>query len=258
MQYITGASGFLGSHLLKRLGDATAIPHDEIGSFQLKPFSNFFFCSAYGNLSSHKQDLNVFTANVIDPLAVIQQAVKFDFNSFVFISTSSVKLRTQTAYSRSKKAAEEILFAFMEKYNKPICIIRPLSITGVGEQKEHLIPTLIDAAFTGKQVNLVPDATHDFIDVEDVVNGILSLSEHRAKGVFELGTGVKHSNLQVLRLVEKVTGKKVNVNFIDGLRPYDNEDWVSTNFKARGFGWLPMKSLEQSITEMVKAYETLK
>lgn len=254
MQYITGASGFLGSHLLKKVEDASPIPHQEILTYKLKPFQSFFYCSAYGNLASQKEVLDIFKANVVDPLFIIQQAVKFDFKSFVFVSTSSVKLRTQTVYSRSKKAAEEILFAFMEKYNKPICIVRPLSITGVGEQAEHLIPTLIDAAFTGKQINLVPNATHDFIDVEDVADGIISLSEHGARGVFELGSGIKHTNLEVLALVEKVTGKKINVNLIDTLRPYDNLDWVSTNFKARGYGWLPKKTLEQSITEMVNAY----
>jgi nucleoside-diphosphate-sugar epimerase len=186
--------------------------------------------------------------------SVLLQIKKYKFKSFVFISTSSVRLKRQTTYSRCKKAAEEILLSMMEKYDLPICIIRPFSITGVGEQSEHLIPVLIDAAYTGKEVDFTPEPTHDFIDVEDVVEGIINLSEHSARGVFELGTGIKTTNFEVLELVEKITEKKVKARFIDNLRPYDNKDWVSTNFKSRSYGWLPKKTLEQSITEMVDAY----
>ena len=143
----------------------------------------------------------------------------------------------------------------MEKYHLPIAIIRPFSVTGVGEQKEHLIPTLIRSCYTGEQVNFVQEPVHDFIDVEDVVDVILNLSNNSARGIFELGSGKQYSNAQVLDIVERVTGKKANINFVPSLRPYDNENWASTNFKSRGWGWSPTKSLEQSIKEMVEAYK---
>lgn len=255
MNFITGANGFVGKHLLKYI-DATPIPHDKLQTIKLKPFENFYFLSGYGNMFDHNDDLETVKANVLDVVAMINQAVKFDFKSFVYISTSSVKLqKQQTMYSRSKKAAEEILLAYMEKYDKHICIIRPYSITGVGEQKEHLIPKLIESCITGKQMNFVGTPTHDFIDIDDAVQGILNLSSHRAKGIYELGTGTIRTNEEVLNLVEKVTGKKANINRVDSLRPYDNEHWVSNNFRSRGYGWNYKKSLEDSITEMVKDYE---
>jgi len=256
MNYVSGASGFLGSHLVKQLTDVVAIPHEDIAAaLPLRQFDNFFFVSAYGNLASQTDDTQICKANLIDLISIIKQAVTFDFKSFVYISTSSVKLKNQTMYSRTKRAAEEILLAFMEKYNKPICIIRPLSITGVGEQREHLIPTLIRSCLTNERINLVIPPTHDFIDVQDVVAGILSLSEHRARGIYELGTGIKHSNGDVLNIVQSVTGGKANANLVPNMRAYDNDDWVSTNFKARSYGWLPKKTLHNSIEEMVKEYK---
>ena len=256
MQYITGSSGFLGKHLIARLDkDVVCIPHDKISTIKLQLFDSFYFLSTYGNMSFHQEDDKILQANVIDLIHILEEVVKHDFKSFVFISTSSVRLRVQTMYSRTKKAAEEILLAFMEKHGIPICIIRPLSITGVGEQPEHLIPVLIDSCMTGKLINFVPNSVHDFIDVEDVVDGILSLSDHRARGIFELGTGKQYTNRQVLEVVEKVTGKKANINLVDHLRSYDNLDWVSLNLKARGYGWLPKKTLEISVKEMVEAYK---
>lgn len=253
MKVITGSKGFIGSHLTKRLDNVIAIPHDKISATKLYPFDYFYFLSSYGNLAHQTDTRQIFKANIQDLASILLEAKDIKFKSFVFVSTSSVKLRTQTMYSRCKKASEEMLLAVMEKYDVPICIIRPYSVIGVGEQPEHLIPTLIRSCLTGKQMNFVGNATHDYIDVEDVVDGILSLSNHSARGIFELGTGVKTTNEEVLEMVEKITGKKANINRVDSLRPYDNQEWVSTNFKARGFGWLPRKSLAQSIQEMVKA-----
>ncbi len=258
MDFITGASGYLGTYLLNTLVEQKRhivnIPHQEITSYKLDYFNQFFFLSTYGNLFFHDDSNKIIKANVLDLITVIKQAVKFDFKSFVFISTSSVKLPIQTMYSRAKKMAEELLLAYMEKYKVPICIIRPYSILGVGEHKEHLVPTLIRSCMTGELVNFVPEPCHDFIDVEDVVSGILSLSGNSAKGIFELGSGKQYSNQEILEIVEKTTGKKANLNIIDQIRPYDTLNWVSSNFRARSFGWLPKKSVEQSIKEMVEDY----
>lgn len=255
--YVTGSSGFLGSHLVKALKDkeVIAVPHKEISSFAYEPFDSFYFLSTYGNMAFHTSEQKIIQANVIDLIRVMERVIHYDFKSFVFVSTSSVKLKIQTMYSRTKRAAEEILLSYMEKYKKPICVVRPYSITGVGEQPVHLIPTLIRSCLEGEFMNFVGSPSHDFIDVEDVVAGILSLSGNSARGIFELGTGIKHTNQQVLELVEKVAKKKANYKNIERLRNYDTEDWVSTNFRARSYGWLPKKNLEQSIKEMVKAYK---
>lgn len=250
---ITGAKGFIGKHLVSKLpGDYITILHNEIQSTKIKSFDYFYFLSSYGNLSSQDDENEIYKANIEDLLSILTQIKDIKFKSFVFISTSSVMLKTQTTYSRCKRAAEEILLAFMERHDLPICIIRPFSVTGVGEQPEHLIPSLIRSCYTGTLMNFVSEATHDWIDVEDVSEGILMLSRAHARGIFQLGTGIKTTNQQVLELVEKVTGKKTNVNKVNSLRAYDNQDWVSTNFKARGFGWLPKKTLEQSIIEQAK------
>jgi nucleoside-diphosphate-sugar epimerase len=104
-------------------------------------------------------------------------------------------------------------------------------------------------------MNFVPNATHDFIDVEDVVEAIINLSSVSARGIFEVGWGVTYTNQEVLALVEKVIKKRANVTYVDSMRPYDNFQWRTTNYKARSWGWLPKVTLEDTIKKMVKAYE---
>ena len=254
--YVTGANGFIGKKLVERLPNFVAVPHREIDTKLFWPFSCLYFLSAYGNMADQQDDKQTIKANVTDLTRILGQVDwENPFSSFVYISSSSVKLPVQTMYSRTKKAAEEILLSFMERYDAPISIVRPFSVTGVGEQPQHLIPTLIRSCMTGELVNFVPEPSHDFIDVEDVVDGILNLSNSRAKGIFELGTGIMTTNAEVLQLVEEITGRKANINIVNSMRSYDNNQWVSKNYKGRGYGWLPKKTLRQSITEMVSAYK---
>jgi nucleoside-diphosphate-sugar epimerase len=204
-------------------------------------------------MSTHSDDYAIIKANTYDVVDTIEKVKDLSFKSFIYMSTSSVKLKTQTMYSRSKAAAELILLSYIEKYKLPISVVRPFSITGVGEQKEHLIPTLLRAAKSGEPVPFVPSPAHDFIDIDDIVSGLNTLAAFHARGIFELGSGVSHTNKEVLDIVEDITGKKVHVTYVPSLRAYDSDRWVSTNFRVRGFGWAPKKSLQQSIAEQWEA-----
>jgi len=231
-EYITGASGFIGTKLSKRI-KAIPIPHNDIPTFKFKSFDRLFYLSSYGNLSTQVDIPETIQANLTDPVDVAVRTSLIDYKSFVFFSSSSVLLPRQTMYSRCKKATEQVLLSFMETLKKPMCIVRPYSVTGVGEQSKHLIPTIIRSC----------------------LDGVLNLSGNSARGIFELGNGKKHTNLEVLRLVEDITGKKANVTMVNSMRSYDNDSWVCNNFRARGWGWLPKITLRQSITNMVTKYK---
>jgi nucleoside-diphosphate-sugar epimerase len=254
--YISGSNGFIGGHLKKVLIDPICVPHQELSTFTPQPYDYFYFLSSYGNLADQGDVEETIKANLSDVVEILNKSDK-NFKSFVYFSSSSVKLPRQTVYSRAKRAAEEVLLSYIESQQLPICIIRPFSVTGVGEQSKHLIPTLIRSCLLGERINFVPEPTHDFIDVSDVIDGIINLSYNKAKGIFELGSGKKYSNDEVLKIVERETGKKANINIVPSLRDYDNKDWVSTNFRSRSWGWLPKKPLEKSIREMVKDFKSL-
>lgn len=254
--YVTGASGFLGSYIIKKLASPVSIPHDQIHTTKLTNFDYFYFLSSYGNLSSQQEDAKIIKANITDLTDILLQTNWAKVKSFVFVSTSSVKLTVQTMYSRCKRAAEEILLSFAQKYNAPVCIVRPFSITGVGEQKTHLIPRLIETCLTGTPIEFVGTPKHDYIDVRDVVVGILALAHAKAKGIFELGTGISYSNQQVLQLVEKLTGKRANIK-PGRAKLYDTKDWISRDFRARDYGWAPKIKLEETIGEMIANYEQI-
>jgi nucleoside-diphosphate-sugar epimerase len=198
--------------------------------------------SAYGNMVHHCSPVMMVRANVRDVLTMLR-----GFKGWIcYMSSSSVTLPVQTPYSRTKRAAEEILQALPDLQS---CIVRPYSVTGVGEQKEHLIPTLIRSCMEGTVMPFDPLPVHDFVDVEDVVNSLVNLSESKVTGVVELGNGYPYTNQEVLELVELATGKKANIQVTKSLRSYDNKEW----FCKHPFFHKP-KPLLKSIEEMVAAY----
>jgi nucleoside-diphosphate-sugar epimerase len=234
----------VGSRLVKAFNGEgfLTIPHEMIPRAKLGHHQRLYFCSAYGNLAHQKDARAMARANIVDPIIL---SVQQPASRFVYLSTSSVSLRTQTDYSLTKAAAELALSS-----HDNCAIIRLYSVTGVGEQDCHLIPTLIDAALTGKTIPFYPDATHDFIDVEDVVRAMIDIGNRTGYGLYELGRGASVSNAVVKDMVEQITGKQVNTTPFEG-RAYDCPDWVCKQPTVEPSS---LKSLDQSITEMVEAY----
>lgn len=247
---MTGGSGFIGSHIKKYLPDIECIPHELIHTSKIESFNNFYFLSSYGNFTFQTDEKKIIQANILDLIHILGNIDWKEIHSFVYVSSSSVGLEKQTTYSRTKKAAEEILLSYKEKYDAPIIIIRPLSVTGVGDHREHLIPTLIRAAKERNTIPFVSDASHDWIDVDDVVRGMILLATEQARGIFELGTGISTTNKEVKAIVEKYLGP-ISVEELASLRSYDALEWVSKDQRALGYGWKPKKTLEQSIKEMI-------
>lgn len=254
--YITGASGFVGTALRKKLDELGrkyyTIPHEKIDTVKLEKFNTFFFLSSYGNMFDQTDKQKTIKANLLDVMLMMKQARHLDFKSFVYISTSSVKLPVQTLYSKTKKKAEDMLSHYIKQYHLPITIIRPFSVIGVGEQEDHLIPKLISSCVNNEHIDFVGKPKHDFVDVNDVVRGILYLSDRQKKGIYEIGNGKCYSNQHVLELVEKITKSKANITAVESMRPYDTKKWKAT--KAQWFKTLKPITLEQSIINMVKAH----
>jgi len=96
--------------------------------------------------------------------------------------------------------------------------------SGLGEEHEpetHLIPLLIGAVVRGKPMTIFGDdydtadgtCVRDYIHVTDLAEAhVVAIEKLLAGGgsdVFNVGTGVGHSVLEVMRAVEEVTGRKV-------------------------------------------------
>jgi len=144
---------------------------------------------------------------------------------------------------------------------------------GLGEAhnpETHLIPLLFRAAASGEPVQIfgddyaTPDGTcvRDYIHVSDLATAHIAALDHLLAGgasaAFNVGTGAGLTVLEVLRAVEKVTGKSVP-HKIAPRREGDPTELVADSTKLRKtLGWEPRHSGIEEIVRDAWAYYQLK
>lgn len=218
--YITGSSGFIGSHVCTYLFEK-GLPYKNIS----RPFAEPVFwdkteeftlihLSAYGNHYNQQDYSQIIESNILDLEKLLVVAKHKNCKKFYNISTSSVHLPVQTMYSTSKRLGE----LMVESCNYPRFVnIRPYSVYGPGEAEHRFIPTVIRALHTGEKIKLDHGAVHDWIHVEDFVNAMFN-------GHTEIGTGESYRNWEIVEVLEKIADKRLKFE-IASLRKYDTPKW---------------------------------
>ncbi len=245
--YITGASGFIGQHVCRYLADrghdVIPVDHSLIASglgqilAEYPPFI-FVHLSAYGNHSGQTDPKETIRANIMDLHELIWYLQPWEnLITFYNVSTSAIQLKHQTLYSLSKYFGEKLVEA---SGDQRFVSVRPYSVYGPGEADHRFIPTVIRALQTGETIQLDPFAKHDWIYVEDFVDAMF-------KGYTRIGTSLQYSNLEVVEILEKLAGKKLNYQVTTKLRSYDTDDWTADNP-------VPYRHLDDGLAQVYQQY----
>jgi nucleoside-diphosphate-sugar epimerase len=132
-------------------------------------------------------------------------------------------------------------------------VVRPFSVYGPWEREERLLPTALRAALRGRPLALTEgDPVHDFVFVDDVVDGIVDAlrADDQVTGrAVNLGTGVETSNREVLPIVERVTGRRIELaRKPHPPRPADARHWSANPALARDLlCWVAKTDLERGL-----------
>jgi len=188
-----------------------------------------------------------FRNNVAGSLSLLTAMVQSNIRNIVFSSTAAVygmpsrmpipesePYAPVNAYGESKVMVEHLLRWFDQIHGIRSVCLRYFNASGAdpkgraGEDHEpetHLIPLLFRAVKTGEPVTLFgndyPTADgsciRDYIHVTDLANAHIAAVEALASGArsakYNVGTGQGYSVIEVLKTVEKVTGRKVPYQF---------------------------------------------
>ena len=100
---------------------------------------------------------------------------------------------------------------------------------------------------------------HDYISVLDVCSALEILSNNAIahKGeIFNIGTGKQYTNDEVKEIVERITGKQINIDTSVKLNPQNvSQMWQTDSSKMQAFGWEAKIGLIKNLEDMVKSYE---
>ena len=251
---VTGSHGFLGAHLVVSLEHQghTVFKGDREGN--CPPNIDIIYdLASFGNLYDQQDPLEINRANVERLYHLLENAQ--GYKSFIVTSSNSVKLPVLSQYAETKLKAEFMAESYRNT-GLPISVVRPFTVVGVNEPKQHLIPALIRSCLYGEEIPFVPNPVHDFIAVEDVVEAYITVAEKGTDFLYEAGRGDSYSNAEIKQMVEQVTGRQAHVKIVDSMRPYDTDKWQADNQSLLDLGWRPRVSIWQTITEMVEHERT--
>jgi nucleoside-diphosphate-sugar epimerase len=100
------------------------------------------------------------------------------------------------------------------------------------------------------------DGYHDFIYIDDFIRGIDMLinAETKHGDIVNFGSGVQYSNLEVLQLWEKITGRQAPVTYENKMnKEFESNVWIcDTNYASTAYGFTVEHSLEEGIQKLIK------
>lgn len=188
-----------------------------------------------------------FQNNVFSSLNILEEMIKSNTNNFIFSSTAGVygnpiKLpisedhpkNPTNPYGESKLIVERIMDWYSRAHGLNSVALRYFNAAGAsldGQRGEdhnpetHIIPKIIEAILKGQKFKLfgtdydTTDGTcvRDYIHVLDLVDAhILALEElqknnNKHMNIYNVGTGKGYSNREVIRMVEKISDKVLQI-----------------------------------------------
>jgi dTDP-glucose 4,6-dehydratase len=301
---VTGAGGFIGSHLAERLTETgvrvralvrytstgkwgwlekSAAKHDiQVVQGDVADFCCvrdamrnqdvvFHLAALIGIPYSYVAPQSYVRTNVDGTLNVLQAARELGTERVVCTSTSEVygtalyvpidekhPLQGQSPYSASKIAADKLAEAYYLSFGLPVVIARPFNTYGPRQSARAVIPAIITQALTGKEIHLGSlQPTRDFNFVADTAEAFLFAagSERAAGQVINFGTGIEISIGELVNMVGRLMGKKLEVITEEQrVRPENSEvgRLCADATKARELlGWKPRVTLEDGLRQTI-------
>ena len=220
--------------------------------------------------------------SLLDPFAFIETDVrgtavlceaarKHEHEVFLLVSTDEVyghvaegrsreedALAPRSPYSASKAGGEHIARAYAASFELPLLITRGSNNYGPNQYPEKLVPVLITNAIDDMPLPLYNDgsAVRDFVFVEDHCRAIdLVLHEAPAGGVYNVGTGVETSGLQVAHAVLEIMGKPRSLIEFVADRPGHDYRYALDIDRITGLGWEPKTDFAAGLERTVRWYE---
>jgi UDP-glucose 4-epimerase len=229
-------------------------------------------CAAQININKSVEN-PIFDANVniLGTLQLLEYARKTNIERFIHVSSAATYGQPQflpitedhpknpiSPYGMSKYVAEQYVLLYSQLYNLKASVVLPFNIYS-SLQKENDPYSGVIYKFIHKVKNnespIIEDdgkQTRDFIHAIDVVKAIeLILKNENAIGrIFNVGTGVKTTILELAELVISISGKDLSPKFVEPRKGDIRESYASIKLAKELLGFSPSINLEEGLREI--------
>ena len=223
---LTGSKGFIGTQVGNWLA-SEKIKFTGMDAGDSIPEDKFDIVLHFGARTlirkSKEFPYEYFLDNMDFTLRILEKCRR-DGSSIVFPTSGSV-MEATNPYSLSKKQGEEWVRMYSTLYGVRAYILKLFNIYGETSRK-GAVYLFCNAAVNNETAIIYGDGSHlrDYVHVGDLVKFIASIvAGEISPGSYEIGTGVGTSVEGLLRIVEKVSGRKITVEKKEYVLPEADE-----------------------------------
>jgi len=159
-------------------------------------------------------------------------------------------------YGVTKLAAEHLCYLYSKNFKVPTISLRYFTVYGPRQRPDMAFNKFIKAISSGEEIQVFGDGkqTRDFTYISDITDAnILAMQSDVDDGeAFNIGGGSRRILNDVIKIIEKETGKKANINYIEKQAGDVNHTYADTSKAADKLSYKPKISLKQGIKEEVK------
>lgn len=172
-------------------------------------------------------------------------------------SLETDKMDPRSPYAASKAGADHFVNSYFITYDLPITISRGANNIGPYQYPEKVIPLFVTNALNNMPLPIYGDGQQmrDYQYVLDHCEGIdLVLHEGKIGEVYNIGTGVEMSNLQMVEILLDELGKgRELIQHVEDRQGHDRRYCMNVN-KLLALGWEPDYTHEEAIRATVRWY----
>jgi nucleoside-diphosphate-sugar epimerase len=278
---VTGAAGFIGSHLaealvargeevigvdsfldyyprslkeanLSTLAGSTrfTLIEQPIQEIDLEPLLArvrvvYHLAAQAGVRASWGRDFSIYTDNnILATQRLLEAAVQSPPDAFVYASSSSVYGDV------TKLAVEKLCYLYSSNHRIPTVGLRYFTVYGPRQRPDMAFHRLFVAARDGKEFPLYGDGqqTRDFTYVSDAVEATLAAAASgRAGSVYNVGGGTRVSLLEVIREIQDITGSELRLRREAPQKGDMRDTYADTTAARRDLSYRPRVSLREGL-----------
>lgn len=291
---VTGASGFLGSHVMERLkkldceywgasskdGDLTNQTETHTLFHRSRPQVVIHLAALCGGIGANqRQPADFWRDNLLMGVNVLEACRAFEVSKLVMVGTtcsypkhaevpfnesalwSGYPEETNAPYGIAKRCLIEGAKAYREQYGLDVTTLIPTNLYGPGDNFDlgtsHIIPAVIrKCSENDKELRLwgTGRPTRDFLYVEDCADAIIKAIECTNPGPINLGSGREVSIFETAKLISDMMGACRWISFETDKPDGQPRRALDSTYAGFVLGWKATTQLEYGLRKTIDWY----
>lgn len=276
---VSGATGFVGSALTKRLRDregSEVVPLNsangdiaEASTWRALPVADAvihlaartFVPDSWTEPAAFLRTNFTGTTQALEYCRAHKSRLVF-LSSYLYGNPARLPIDEQAPvtapnpYALSKKLAEEACRFYSDSFGVEVTILRVFNIYGGGQGDQFLIPSIVRQVLAGTGIHVKDLAPkRDFLFIDDLIEAIVcAVDKPQRFEIFNIASGTSHSVRDVIDIVQRLAGRSVPVHSEEVRRQNEIMDTLGDITKARRMlSWSPRWTLEAGVSELLRA-----